>query len=196
MKKLLSLSILAATLASTVAFAVPGNTRDNGQGNNSTAAKMVILASERASAPTIQMLKIAQTLVNNLDGSSNYLKAVAIELDPHGGFDAGHLVFAEKLSQTNVDAVQAAFLSAVRTANQNLGWTQCVAEAGNRNTSVTLTCISSEQNNDNVKAFAAVKQANNGIDIVNVKADQAIAKQLESAKNGAHLKAVALIAKS
>ena len=185
MKKLLSLSILAATLASTAAFAQPVPVVAGAMGNNEP-TKLVI--SQKASGPTVELFQIVQTL-NSSVTNNNHLKAIVINLDDQGNFSKAKLTLVQALADQDHDAIQAALMSSARTTNHNLGWQAVKVVAGNGSTLATIYAIDSVQDSNNVHAYL-IHNERNQVTITEVKADQAQASELQSAKNGANLNPV------
>ncbi|MES2205148.1 MAG: hypothetical protein V4496_08040 [Pseudomonadota bacterium] len=189
MKKLLSLSILAATLASTAAFAGPGQAAAVANAAGGKDAPTALLVSKHAAGPTIEGFQIAQTLVDSTSHNGNHATAIKIDLKNSGGFDKLTVELVKTLESKDYDAVQAALMSSARSTNKNLGWTAIVVETGNGATVATISTIDNRQGVDKVHAYV-VHTERNQVTVSEVQAKQAVVEQLTSNKTKAKLVAV------
>ena len=192
MKKLLSLSILAATLASTVAFAAPGNMGGNPSvgGNAPAAAKDVLLVQKHNAAPNVLAIAaIAQNAINDSAPGNTVLKADFV-LDKQQNLKTGVLVLANPLQPGDEEAIQAAVASSVRQANgsNGAGWMFVKFEAGQGNNIGTVYFIDSRQGNDAVKGIA-VHAERSQVTFAPAPAKQEVVSELTDSKKKAALKA-------
>lgn len=183
MKKLLSLSILAATLASTAVFAAPGNSGPNVGG------KDVLLVQKQNAAPNVlAFAAIAQNAIDNSSPANTILKANFV-LDQQQNLKQGVLVLANALQPNDNEAIQAAIVSSVRDANgpNGAGWKFVKFEAGQGNGNIGVVYfIDGRKDNNTVKGIA-IHAEHNQVTFTQVAAAKAIADELTNSKNRAAL---------
>jgi len=188
MKKLLCLSVLAATLASTAAFAGPDSSPGAkaaakavaGQGNNPGVVKLVV---SNNAGPGVAAVLAA---LNSISPDAIQVKTINFGFDKRGGLTAGKFELYSALTDTSVSKLATAIMSNAQAFNQGLGWKACVAVLDNA--IPTVTCINSTQDSPLVHAYAvnAVKDSSTII-VKEVKAKQDVVAELTSAKKRAKL---------
>ncbi|MBP9708577.1 MAG: hypothetical protein KBD78_13120 [Oligoflexales bacterium] len=205
MKKLLTLSVLAATLVSTAVFAqnttAETTTTADSSSSNSGMRKPgmgkpdhqggapVLLISKKASQPTMKSFQIAQTLIDALAGQDNKAKKAVLLFDKDGNPLSAKIDVEKKVTAKTADALQEAGLGFVRLINNELGYTGLAATAGNGNTILNLTAISQMKDDDSVVTIAVVvAKDGKGIDIIKAPLNQNDADKLLKAKKAADLK--------
>lgn len=210
MKKLLTLSVLAATLVSTAVFAQQATTSFGGNsgpnptmnGNDSMAKKAsigekgskgdapaVLVVAAKASQPTMKSFQIAQTLIDALAGQDNKAKKAVLLFDKDGNPLSAKIDVEKRVTAKTADALQEAGLGFVRLINNELGYTGLAATAGNGNTILNLTAISQMKDDDSVVTIAVVvAKDGKGVDIIKAPLNQNDADKLLKAKKAADLK--------
>lgn len=190
MKKLISVSILAAALASTVAFALPGP-----GGNNAPAAPAKAqLIQSQSQAPNLAVFtRIAQTAIDSSTGGNTLVKANFVFGD-NNQLSNGTVVFAKVIQSNDNEAMQAAFVSAVREAvgSNGAGWkfAKFVASNNAANGNIgTLYIVNAKQDDNHVQAIAISVQGKT-ISLAQAAPSKAIASELLGAKSGPSMKAV------
>lgn len=180
MKKLLTISILAATMASTAAFAGPMSGPD---GDN--AGKTLFVQSQQANPAAAQFLMIAQKLSDSTT-RDNKAQKIAIDLDNDGHFSKGTLVLAHSIAQNDHDALVVAAMSSAREVNQLLGWNEIKVVAGSGSTLLTVYTIDGVQDSNKVHAYA-VSTMGNRVTVKEVQAQKDVVAELTEGKIKAKL---------
>ena len=194
MKKLLTLSVLAATLASTAVFAqqqmaapnLDGKVRPGMGTLGDQNVAPFLFVSKKASQPTIEGFKIAQTLINALAGQEIKAKKAVIVFDKDGSPLKANIDLEKALTAKAINALQEAGLGLVRLSNNELGYTGLVAAAGNGKTILTLSAISQAKDDNTVATIAVViAKDGKGVNIVKDPLNQKDADKLIQAKKAA-----------
>lgn len=188
MKKLLGISILAATLASTAVFAGP----QGGKGPKASPSIPMILVADSANQGFAgQSYNIAAYLMANLIGSHN-TGFRSFHVNGKGNMS---LEFDAALDQAQKGTVVESALGFVRVVNNNNGFSGLDIKPGKGQTLFVLTGISPTKDNDKVFTVVAVANGN----VINLRkgpdADKVVAAKLLKAKHEAQSKpAVAKLA--
>ena len=187
MKKLLSLSILAATLASTAAFAVPGPSA--GDNDNAPVAVQFYQAGNDKDVSTI--FGIAQELDNTLVGGGNRVKAMHFMFDQKGSWDQSDLALAKAITEAQENTIVEAFAASARFANgKNPGSVD--VEPGNGLTFLKVTVLEQTQQPKGHTYAFVLNQARTTVTVSEVKTDEVRVAKLE--KQRSNTKLVAAVA--
>lgn len=191
MKKLLSLSVLAAALVSTVAFAAPVKAALVA-GNATPATPAVLLVKQDAASNVLATVAIVQTALNNSNPGIEVRK-VNFVVDNNNNLNQGLVVVSRKIEANDVDALRVAVAAGTRQATGKNGanWQAVKFVASNNGPDVgTIYFIDSREGNNDVKGIA-IKANNNQVTFTQVKAAEAIVSELQDSKKKASLVAAA-----
>lgn len=190
MKKLLTISVLAASLVSATAFAAPTKAM-MAESNANNTPDVLLVAKNQASPSFLKLMTIAQDAINHATPGNHLLKADFL-FDTNDNLKHGKLVLSQALQSNDHEAIQAAIAQGVRQAigSDGAGWKFAKFVAGNSGSDIgTLYFISSKQGHDEVKGIA-IHAERTEVDFKQVKADNAIVSELTDSKNHAPLVAV------
>lgn len=191
MKKLLSLSVLAAALVSTVAFAAPVKAALVA-GNATPATPAVLLVKQDAASNVLATVAIVQTALNNSNPGIEVRK-VNFVVDNNNNLNQGLVVVSRKIEANDVDALRVAVAAGTRQATGKNGanWQAVKFVASNNGPDVgTIYFIDSREGNNDVKGIA-IKANNSQVTFTQVKAAEAIVSELQDSKKKASLVAAA-----
>lgn len=209
MKKLLTMSVLAATLVSTAVFAQEdqqGSGRASGFGAPGNKAQLAqkIKAKKDANSPTVlayargtdsdigQGFDITQALIEQLRGAGNQAQGININLDTRtGNFQSANLKLAKAITAEQQNSVAEAIALYAKLANNKLPGAISVLPGNDASTIVQVNVLEQVAGGRGHTFALAVAKGGSNLTFKEVKADQAAIAKLQEQRGRDLKKAVA-----
>lgn len=207
MKKLLTMSVLAATLVSTAVFAQEDQQGGNANGFGAPGSKaqlaQKIKANKDANGPTVLALSqradremgqgfgITQAVIEQLAGGDNHAKAIKIALDPNGRFQGADLQLAKAITAAQQNTVAEAVAAYARLASNKLPGAISVTPGNDASTIVQVNVLEQVAGGRGHTFALAVAKGGSNLTFKEVKADQAAIAKLQEQRGRDLKKAVA-----